>query len=50
MEAYKEWSRENPYTSPGVPKAWRAALEWALSRECDDSVPSECIEKELEDK
>jgi len=28
---------------------YRAALEWVLTRECDDSIPSCEIEKELEE-
>ena len=33
----------------GFRAGWRAALEWALSRECDDAILSCEIEQELEE-
>ena len=44
--ASKDWIRDE-FT--GAEAGWRAALEWALSRECDDAILSCEIEQELEE-
>lgn len=31
MKAYEKWARQNMYDRTETEKAWKAALEWALS-------------------
>ena len=51
MKEFKKWSRINPYSSPGVERAWRAALEWLQSEEAKSQhyITGDLMRQELED-